>query len=394
MASLSNNTRMTFQQFRAKMQEERRLKRTRVKSSIPAHKRCSALRKDGEKCTRRRKDESIFCGTHIKGTPHAKKSVIHSAFEDNSDPAKGISLVIPRVFNNIGWRRIKQIFINLNWGFVERVDVIPVQGDKFKRAFVHFAPGRWNTRNPEAMAALDALINGQLVKIIYDEPWFWNVSISRAKKPLEVPRPKSRPEVVTESKPTSSGASKKNNTKKNNNNTRRNRQRKERANAAQKRLNETRKQNGGIKRHHRGIDGKYHIDGKSFEVLEGSRAQVMHGTAYKTSGGLTRVHLMFNKHGRIISKSKKSAKGQMMLKILSDKGYFTRKGANSVRERRRRTNKKNNPSIVSKSIGREKETANAAQKRLNKTRKQNAGRRKKRKTWKQKTKRKTRRKNK
>ena len=114
MASLSNNTRMTFQQFRAKMQEERRLKRTRVKSSIPAHKRCSALRKDGEKCTRRRKDESIFCGTHIKGTPHAKKSVIHSAFEDNSDPAKGISLVIPRVFNNIGWRRIKQIFINKN----------------------------------------------------------------------------------------------------------------------------------------------------------------------------------------------------------------------------------------------------------------------------------------
>jgi len=363
MASLSNNTRMTFQQFRAKMQEERRLKRTRVKSSIPAHKRCSALRKDGEKCTRRRKDESIFCGTHIKGTPHAKKSVIHSAFEDNSDPAKGISLVIPRVFNNIGWLRIKQIFISLGWGYVERVDVISVQGGEFKRAYVHFAPGKWNTRNPEAMAALDALRNGVQVKIVYDEPWWWYVSISRAKKPLEAPTPKSRPEVVTESKPTSSGESKKNNTNKNNN-TRRNRQRKERANAAQKRLNKTRKRNGGIKRHHRGIDGKYHIDGKSFEILEGSGAQVMHGTAYKTSGGLTRVHLMFNKHGRIISKSKKSAKGQMMLKILSDKGYFTRKGANSVRERRRRTNKKNNPSIVSKSIGREKETANAAKKKI------------------------------
>ena len=244
MASLSNNTRMTFQQFRAKMQEERRLKRTRVKSSIPAHKRCSALRKDGEKCTRRRKDESIFCGTHIKGTPHAKKSVIHSAFEDNSDPAKGISLVIPRVFNNIGWLRIKQIFISLGWGYVERVDVISVQGGEFKRAYVHFAPGKWNTRNPEAMAALDALRNGVQVKIVYDEPWWWYVSISRAKKPLEAPTPKSRPEVVTESKPTSSGESKKNNTKKNNNK-RRNRQRKERANAAQKRLNKTRKQNAG-----------------------------------------------------------------------------------------------------------------------------------------------------
>ena len=165
--------------------------------------------------------------------------------KDNSDPAKGISLAIPRVFNNIGWRRIKQIFISLGWGFVERVDVISVQGGKAKRAFVHFAPGKWNTRNPEAMAALDALRNGQVVKIIYDEPWYWKVGISQSKKLLEAPRPKSRPEVVTESKPTSSGASKKNNTNKNNNNTRRNRQRKERANAAQKRLNKTRKQNAG-----------------------------------------------------------------------------------------------------------------------------------------------------
>ena len=156
-----------------------------------------------------------------------------------------------------------------------------------------------------------------------------------------------------------------------------------------------------VKRHSKGSDGKYHIDGKKFDQLVGSRAQVFHGSAYKTTSSavkpkgdaLSRKHLKKNKHGRIVSVAK-SAKGPMMLKRLHNKGYFTRKGANSVRERRRRTNKKNNPSIVSKSIGREKETANAAQKRLNKTRKQNAGRRKKRKTWKQKTKRKTRRKNK
>ena len=203
--------------------------------------------------------------------------------KDNSDPAKGISLAIPRVFNNIGWRRIKQIFISLGWGFVERVDVISVQGGKAKRAFVHFAPGKWNTRNPEAMAALDALRNGQVVKIIYDEPWVWNVRISLSKKPLEykeklleapkpkpkpkpnrkikrytdwqsmpykeklleASKPKPRPKVIIESIPTS-GESKKNNTKKNTNNiTGKNRRRKERANAAQKRLNKTRKQNAG-----------------------------------------------------------------------------------------------------------------------------------------------------
>jgi hypothetical protein len=41
----------------------------------------------------------------------------------------------------------------------------------------------------------------------------------------------------------------------------------------------------------------------------GSRAQVMHGTAMKTSGGLTKKNLRKNKHGRIVSaRASKSAK--------------------------------------------------------------------------------------
>ena len=46
-------------------------------------------------------------------------------FENNSDPKKGISIVIPRVFNNISWRHIKKSIIDLRLGFVERIDVIP-----------------------------------------------------------------------------------------------------------------------------------------------------------------------------------------------------------------------------------------------------------------------------
>jgi len=75
----------------------------------------------------------------------------------NADPSQGISLCIPRVFNNIGWRRIKQVFIDLRWGFVERVDVIKL--GKNKRAFVHFAPGKWNTRDQQAVDALAALVS-------------------------------------------------------------------------------------------------------------------------------------------------------------------------------------------------------------------------------------------
>jgi len=109
----------------------------------------------------------------------------------NADPASGISLCIPRVFNNIGWRRIKQVFIDLRWGFVERVDVIKL--GKNKRAFVHFAPGKWNTRDQQAVDALAALQRGDEVKVLYDDPWYWKISISNSGKPADAPQPRARP---------------------------------------------------------------------------------------------------------------------------------------------------------------------------------------------------------
>jgi hypothetical protein len=70
--------------------------------------------------------------------------------------------------------------------------------------------------------------------------------------------------------------------------------------------------------------GKYSVAGKTYEALIGTRAQVWHGTAYKTTGGLTRNDIMKNKSGRIVSKSKyHSAKRD---KRLVKAGYFTKKG--------------------------------------------------------------------
>lgn len=45
-------------------------KRKRVKNTVPQFERCMAKRANSEQCTRRKKDGSCFCGTHIKGTPH------------------------------------------------------------------------------------------------------------------------------------------------------------------------------------------------------------------------------------------------------------------------------------------------------------------------------------
>ena len=45
-------------------------KRKRVKNFVPIYDRCCAKRASDEQCTRRRKEGSEFCGTHMKGTPH------------------------------------------------------------------------------------------------------------------------------------------------------------------------------------------------------------------------------------------------------------------------------------------------------------------------------------
>ena len=79
-----------------------------------------------------------------------------------------------------------------------------------------------------------------------------------------------------------------------------------------------------VKKHMKSSDGLYHIHGRKYEELEGSRAKVWHQTAYKTTGGLLKHQLVMNKHGRIVSKKKHgTAKKE---KRLEKAGYKTRKG--------------------------------------------------------------------
>ena len=118
-------------------------------------------------------------------------------FINNSQNSKGISLVIPRVFPNFGYREIKQLFINVGWGFVERVDVVPpgrIPKGRFKTVFVHFRPNSWNTRDNMARQVLKKLQQGpkSYIKLTYDDPWYWKVYISRNERPNEL-KPKKKP---------------------------------------------------------------------------------------------------------------------------------------------------------------------------------------------------------
>uniref|UniRef100_A0A6C0I1E7 Uncharacterized protein n=1 Tax=viral metagenome TaxID=1070528 RepID=A0A6C0I1E7_9ZZZZ len=79
-----------------------------------------------------------------------------------------------------------------------------------------------------------------------------------------------------------------------------------------------------MKRPTRQEDGLYHINGKTYPELFGSREQVRNGTAYKTEGNLVKKDLFTNKWGRIVSlKKHRTAKKEMRLRKY---GYFAEKG--------------------------------------------------------------------
>lgn len=74
-------------------------------------------------------------------------------------------------------------------------------------------------------------------------------------------------------------------------------------------------------------------------ITVGSKAQVYHGTAKHTSGGLTKSDLVRNKHGRIVSRRKQAA-GRKALKYLTRKGYKARKGTFRLFNKHRRISRR------------------------------------------------------
>lgn len=66
------------------------------------------------------------------------------------------------------------------------------------------------------------------------------------------------------------------------------------------------------------------VGGKSKVKTVGSRAEVMHGTAQKTSGGLTKADLKYNKQGNIVSR--KMSDRAKKEKRLEKAGYKAVKG--------------------------------------------------------------------
>jgi hypothetical protein len=73
-----------YEYTKLQLEKEDVIKRKRVKNAIPNANRCIGKLANDERCTRRRKKDSDFCGTHIKGTPNGSIQ-IDAAGEYNKD---------------------------------------------------------------------------------------------------------------------------------------------------------------------------------------------------------------------------------------------------------------------------------------------------------------------
>ena len=74
---------------------------------------------------------------------------------------------------------------------------------------------------------------------------------------------------------------------------------------------------------------------REYKYKIGSRAQVMHGIAKMTGGGLIKKQLKYNKHGKIVSR--KASRAAKKSKNLVKAGYITKKGQFGVVKKERDT---------------------------------------------------------
>jgi len=86
------------------------------------------------------------------------------------------SICIPYVNAKVTKGEILRVFQKLNFGKIEKVDIIckkGYKGEDYKRIFLHF-----KSLNDDdfAIDVRDRLLSGKDIKIVYDFPWFWKAS--------------------------------------------------------------------------------------------------------------------------------------------------------------------------------------------------------------------------
>lgn len=106
------------------------------------------------------------------------------------------SVCIPRVFANIDRKRIHNVFQTIfGHDVVSQIDMVSKvseTGEEYSRVFVHF--NKW-PKTMYAQQVRQKLLNGDKVKVVYDEPWYWYMSASRVERPQTRAREVSAPYI-------------------------------------------------------------------------------------------------------------------------------------------------------------------------------------------------------
>jgi hypothetical protein len=105
------------------------------------------------------------------------------------------SVCVPRIYMNISKERVYNVFADLfGHESIERVDLIErenKEGESYKRAFIHF---KFWPRTEQSTEVRLKLLNGDEVKVVYDQPWYWRISASRHPRPdQQQPRRNEKP---------------------------------------------------------------------------------------------------------------------------------------------------------------------------------------------------------
>jgi hypothetical protein len=114
------------------------------------------------------------------------EDVARNMYGEDNTPITHPSICIPRTFITIRGKPTKTAVFNtirdLRIGHIERIDVVQktdARGERYCTIYVHL---QWNVRTELGRDTRKKLLDGNDVKIVYDDPWFWKCTMSTMEK--------------------------------------------------------------------------------------------------------------------------------------------------------------------------------------------------------------------
>jgi len=106
------------------------------------------------------------------------------------------------VFSNISKSRIADVFEDLGFGVVSRVDLISKQSDdgrEYNSAYIHF--DYWHDNSTTRSFQERVVDSARDARVVYEDPWYWIVLENKGKRRVPGDR---KPRIELDDKPASS----------------------------------------------------------------------------------------------------------------------------------------------------------------------------------------------